>query len=141
LHVCMNISGFRHHKENRLKNSRRLFSLDNYWCLYSTWFEKREANPIKYCVYSTRRTASVISRADIPGWRRLSLSLSTCLSQNLVRPQTAFVFMGTTYLPTYTKKLTIRGRCYDHNFLRFLTIFSEIIGVFLKNQCYDQICA
>jgi hypothetical protein len=32
----------------------------------------------------------------------------------------------------------IRGRCYDHNFLRFLTIFGEKIGVFLKNQCYDQ---
>jgi hypothetical protein len=31
-----------------------------------------------------------------------------------------------------------RGRCYDHNFLRFSTIFSEKIGVFLKNQCYDQ---
>jgi hypothetical protein len=31
-----------------------------------------------------------------------------------------------------------RGRCYDHNFLRFLTIFGEKIGVFLKNQCYDQ---
>jgi hypothetical protein len=31
-----------------------------------------------------------------------------------------------------------RGRCYDHNFLRFLTIFSEKIGVFLQNQCYDQ---
>jgi hypothetical protein len=31
-----------------------------------------------------------------------------------------------------------RGRCYDHNFLRFLTIFGETIGVFLKNQCYDQ---
>jgi hypothetical protein len=30
-------------------------------------------------------------------------------------------------------------RCYDHNFLRFLTIFGEKIGVFLKNQCYDQI--
>jgi hypothetical protein len=30
----------------------------------------------------------------------------------------------------------IRGRCYDHNFLRFLTIFGEKIGVFLKNQCY-----
>jgi hypothetical protein len=30
------------------------------------------------------------------------------------------------------------GRCYDHNFLRFLTIFGEKIGVFLKNQCYDQ---
>jgi hypothetical protein len=27
-----------------------------------------------------------------------------------------------------------RGRCYDHNFLRFSTIF----GVFLKNQCYDN---
>jgi hypothetical protein len=30
------------------------------------------------------------------------------------------------------------GRCYDHNFLRFLTIFGEKIGVFLENQCYDQ---
>jgi hypothetical protein len=30
------------------------------------------------------------------------------------------------------------GRCYDHDFLRFLTIFGEKIGVFLKNQCYDQ---
>jgi hypothetical protein len=24
-----------------------------------------------------------------------------------------------------------------HNFLRFLTIFGEKIGAFLKNQCYD----
>jgi hypothetical protein len=31
-----------------------------------------------------------------------------------------------------------RGRCYDHNFLRLSTIFGERIGVFLKNQCYDQ---
>jgi hypothetical protein len=31
------------------------------------------------------------------------------------------------------------GRCYDHNFLRFLPIFGEKIGVFLKNQCYDLI--
>jgi hypothetical protein len=31
-----------------------------------------------------------------------------------------------------------QGRCYDHNFLRFLTIFGKTIGVFLKNQCYDQ---
>jgi hypothetical protein len=30
------------------------------------------------------------------------------------------------------------GRCYDHNFLRFLPIFGEKIGVFLKKQCYDQ---
>jgi hypothetical protein len=29
-------------------------------------------------------------------------------------------------------------RCYDHNFLRFSTIFGKKIGVFLKNQCYDQ---
>jgi hypothetical protein len=32
----------------------------------------------------------------------------------------------------------IWDRCYDHNFLRFLPIFSEKIGVFLKNQCYDH---
>jgi hypothetical protein len=31
-----------------------------------------------------------------------------------------------------------RGRCYDHNFLRFSTISGEKIGVFLKSQCYDQ---
>jgi hypothetical protein len=35
-------------------------------------------------------------------------------------------------------KPRIWGRCYDHNILRFLTIFGEKIGVFLKNQCYDQ---
>jgi hypothetical protein len=34
-----------------------------------------------------------------------------------------------------------RVGCYDHNFPRFLTIFGEKIGVFLKNQCYDQIFA
>jgi hypothetical protein len=31
---------------------------------------------------------------------------------------------------------TIRGRCYDHNFLRFFPIFGEKIGVFLKYQCF-----
>jgi hypothetical protein len=30
------------------------------------------------------------------------------------------------------------GRCYDHNFLRFLPTFSEKIGAFLKKQCYEQ---
>jgi hypothetical protein len=30
------------------------------------------------------------------------------------------------------------GQCYDQNFLRFLTIFGENIGVFVKNHCYDQ---
>jgi hypothetical protein len=29
----------------------------------------------------------------------------------------------------------IGGQCFDHNFGRFLPIFGEIIGVFLKNQC------
>jgi hypothetical protein len=29
------------------------------------------------------------------------------------------------------------SRCYDHNFRRFLPIYGEKIGVFLKNQCYD----
>jgi hypothetical protein len=35
-------------------------------------------------------------------------------------------------------KKEIRGRCYDHNFLRFFPIFVKKIGVFLKNQCYDH---
>jgi hypothetical protein len=34
--------------------------------------------------------------------------------------------------------LQARGRCYDHNFLRFLPIFGEKIDVFLINQCYDH---
>jgi hypothetical protein len=32
-----------------------------------------------------------------------------------------------------------RGRCYDHNFLRFFLSFGEKIGVFLKYQCHDQL--
>jgi hypothetical protein len=32
----------------------------------------------------------------------------------------------------------IWGRCYDHNFLRFSTIFCKKLAFFLKNQCYDQ---
>jgi hypothetical protein len=31
----------------------------------------------------------------------------------------------------------IRGRCHDHNFMRFSSIFVKKIGVPLKNQCYD----
>jgi hypothetical protein len=38
-------------------------------------------------------------------------------------------------------KISLNGRCYDHNFLRFLTIFGEKIGVFLINQSYDQFFA
>jgi hypothetical protein len=30
-----------------------------------------------------------------------------------------------------------RGRCYDHNFRRFLSNFWRKNGVFLKNRCYD----
>jgi hypothetical protein len=30
-----------------------------------------------------------------------------------------------------------RDQSYDHYFRRFLTIFCEKIGAFLKNQCYD----
>jgi hypothetical protein len=45
--------------------------------------------------------------------------------------------MSPSELPT-AKMSKIWGRCYDHNFLRFLTIFCKKFGVFLKNQCYDQ---
>jgi hypothetical protein len=37
-----------------------------------------------------------------------------------------------------SKSRVTRGRCYDHNFLRFLPIFVKKFGVFLKNQCYDK---
>jgi hypothetical protein len=39
--------------------------------------------------------------------------------------------------PLHIHRVT-RGRCYDHDFLRFFPIFGEKIGVFLENQCYDQ---
>jgi hypothetical protein len=38
----------------------------------------------------------------------------------------------------YKMSINAWGRYYDHNFLRFSTIFGEKIGVFLKNLCYDQ---
>jgi hypothetical protein len=31
------------------------------------------------------------------------------------------------------------GLTYDHNAVRFLTIFGDKIGVFFKNKCYDLI--
>jgi hypothetical protein len=52
---------------------------------------------------------------------------SATVEYNVRRPYNKLALKGVT-----------RGRCYDHNFLRFLTIFGEKIGVFLKNQCYDQ---
>jgi hypothetical protein len=38
----------------------------------------------------------------------------------------------------WSRRIGSWGRCYDHNFQQFLTFFGEKIGVFLKNQCYDQ---
>jgi hypothetical protein len=42
---------------------------------------------------------------------------------------------------TATRSETKGGRCYNHNFRRFSTFFGGKIGVFLKNQCYDQMFA
>jgi hypothetical protein len=33
----------------------------------------------------------------------------------------------------------LRGRCYDHNFQRFLPVLGGKIDVFLKNQCCDPL--
>jgi hypothetical protein len=49
-----------------------------------------------------------------------------------------FLFLEISPRAISFHKLT-RDRCYGHNFRRFLTIFGDKIGVFLKNQCYDQI--
>jgi hypothetical protein len=51
--------------------------------------------------------------------------------------QSVTVIATRTVAPNICK----RGRCYDHNFLRFLTIFGEKNGAFLKNQCYGQLFA
>jgi hypothetical protein len=33
-----------------------------------------------------------------------------------------------------------RGRCYDHNFLRFLPMFGEKIGVFFIKDDWSDFC-
>jgi hypothetical protein len=46
-------------------------------------------------------------------------------------------FLGDIWTPAgdfFSAENNILGRCYDHNFRRFSTIFGEKIGVFLKNQ-------
>jgi hypothetical protein len=47
------------------------------------------------------------------------------------------VFSNDTYVDL-RNCLMSWGRCYDHNFLRFLQIIGEKIGIFLKNQGYGQ---
>jgi hypothetical protein len=49
-------------------------------------------------------------------------------------------FLGGQFNSMYRRPASVtRGRCYDHNFLRFFLIFGDKIGVFLKYQCYDQL--
>jgi hypothetical protein len=49
-----------------------------------------------------------------------------CYYFSIVCLQKSFEYVG------ISRFSEIRDRCYDHNFLRFLTIFGEKIGVFLK---------
>jgi hypothetical protein len=39
-----------------------------------------------------------------------------------------------------TRFLEIWGRCYDHNFLRFLPILGENIGFFQKSMLWSKFC-
>jgi hypothetical protein len=76
---------------------------------------------------TTEEGESLLSLACSAGYYELaqvSGFYNYFLQQVSVRPFPAFSAM-------------YRGRFYDNNFLRFLPIFSEKIGVFLKNQCYD----
>jgi hypothetical protein len=45
---------------------------------------------------------------------------------------------GAAILQVWSSQLytQIWGRCYDKNFVRFLPIFGEKFGAFLKIQCY-----
>jgi hypothetical protein len=58
----------------------------------------------------------------------------------LPRPplKTAFRGLGYPVTARMVPSPWYRGRYYDHNFLRFFQILCKQIGVFLKNQCYDQ---
>jgi hypothetical protein len=47
-----------------------------------------------------------------------------------------YFFLFILFLSTI---LSTGGRCYDHNFLLIFANFWRKNGVFLKNQCYDQI--
>jgi hypothetical protein len=46
---------------------------------------------------------------------------------------------ATSFKYFFGQSVITRGRCYDHNFLRFSPIFGEKIGVFIKYQCFDQL--
>jgi hypothetical protein len=51
------------------------------------------------------------------------------------------VLKYTIWQPLCRLRHSTRGRCYDHNFLQFLHIFGENIGVLLKIQYYAHIFA
>jgi hypothetical protein len=111
------------------------------------------------CFEQKSRSAKVsLLVAGWPGWVNFRL-LGNCLLGAVVLKiievaQTIGIrFSTVTVICTYMifdKLLTgfdfglflyklIWGRCYDHNFLRFLSIFCEDFGVFLKHQCYYPI--
>jgi hypothetical protein len=50
-----------------------------------------------------------------------------------------FKYQQSCFAPNYVQNFTTRGRCFDHNFLRFSTIFCEKIGVFLKTNVMIKI--
>jgi hypothetical protein len=50
-------------------------------------------------------------------------------------------FMPENIHKTITLASGFWGRCYDHNFSRFLPILATKMGVFLNKQCYNQMFA
>jgi hypothetical protein len=68
--------------------------------------------------------------------------VKTLFAKSATFPQSDDVTLETARLQFQVPASTQTwGRRYDHNFLRFLPIFGEKFGVFLKNHCYDHIFA
>jgi hypothetical protein len=68
---------------------------------------------------------------------RLWKGIGYCLKDDvhILLADVTFVLHNERYLRC---RLSSRGRCYDHNFLRFFPFSGEKNGVFLKYQCYDH---
>jgi hypothetical protein len=71
-------------------------------------------------------------------YKFIALTPGHVFSSFFLKSTTLGIFWQKSISPPMRSNHASRGRCYDHNFLRFLPIFGEKIGVFLKNQCYDN---
>jgi hypothetical protein len=101
-----------------------------------------EKSPIIVIITSTPDRANIRLLGDcLHAWYSLMkfTEVGQILGQRFFH-DTSYVWILTKNEPHFGRffhKL-IWGRCYDHNFRRFLSIFGEKNWRFLKNQCFDH---